>query len=316
MKQYLLMALIAVQIVIVVAIWLVGLQGPKDPEPFLQFEMGSVDNFTISSSDESISLTFEDEKWRLPDGNPADTRKVERVLERLSQTTVDWPVATSEGTAKRFEVTKDSFQKQISVLAGDETLADVYIGTSPSFRKVHARAVDGGPVYAIEFASHEAGTTLNSWLDKSLLRPEGSISSFERVDSYLLSKEEGVWSVEDATELDQSEVRDYIGRFEDLSVFELSEADLAETEPSGQIVITDDEGPYTLTVYYVESSEDWVVHSDREVGHYGLASYIGSEILKDLQDLMPDEEEESEDVQVLEDGGTVITVEDITVEDE
>lgn len=315
MKQYLLMALVAAQIVIVVAIWLIGLQGPKDPEPFLQFEMDSVDSLTISGSDESISLSLEDEQWRLPDGNPADTRKVERVLERLAQTAVDWPVATSESTAKRFEVTKDSFQKQISVLAGDEILADVYIGTSPSFRKVHARSVDGGPIYAIEFSNHEAGTTLNSWLDKSLLRPEGSIGSLERVDSYVLTKDEGEWSSEDGTELDQSEVRDYVERFEDLSVFELSEADLAETDPSGQIVITDDEGPYTLTVYYVESSEDWVVHSDREVGHYGLASYIGSEILKDLEDLVSDEEEEAEEGQMLENGDAVITVEDVT-EDE
>ncbi|MCY3885653.1 MAG: DUF4340 domain-containing protein [Gammaproteobacteria bacterium] len=315
MKQYLLMALVAVQIVVVLAIWLFGLQGPKDPEPFIQFEIDTVDGLTVSSSEESISLTLEDEQWRLPDGNPADTRKVERVLDRLSQTAVDWPVATSESTAKRFEVTKDSFQKQISVLAGNDAVADVYLGTSPSFRKIHARSVDGGPVYSIEFASHEAGTTLNSWLDKSLLRPEGSISSLERVDAFVLTKDEGVWSVVDGTELDQSEVRDYVERFEDLSVFELSEADLSETDPSGRVVIRDDEGSYTLTVFYVEESEDWVVHSDREVGHYGLASYIGSEILKDLEDLLPNEENEEDGEQSFEDGEAVITVEDITEEE-
>ena len=311
MKQYLLIGLFVVQVLIVIAIWLVGLQGPKDPEPFLEFDKGTVDRLSIASSDESINLSKEDDVWKLPDGNPADERKIERVLERLSDATGDWPVATSEGTARRFEVTKDAFQKHISVFAGDDALADIYLGTSPSFRKVHARSVDGGPVYAIEFANHDAGTTVNTWLDKSLLRPQGNISNLERVDAYVLSKSEGVWSVEDEFELDQSKVRDYVERFETLSVFELSEVDVTETEPSGQIVITDDEGPYTLTVYYVESSEDWIVHSDREVSHYGLASYIGSEIVKELEDLAPDEEDENE---IPSDSGAVMTVEDITDE--
>ncbi len=314
MKQYLLIALLVVQVLIVVAIWLLGLQGPKVPEPFLEFDMGTVDRLSIASSDESISLTRVDDVWELPDGNPADERKINRVLERLADASGDWPVATSESTAKRFEVTKDGFQKHISVFADDETLADIYVGTSPSFRLVHARAVNGGPVHAIEFANHDASTTPNSWLDKSLLRPQGSISSLERVDSYVLSKNEGIWSVADETELDQSEVRDYIERFETLSVFELSESDVTETEPSAQIVITDDDGSFTLTLYYVESSEDWVVHSDREVSHYGLATYIGSELVKDLEDLVPEDEEEAESSS--EDGDAVMTVEDITDESE
>lgn len=314
MKQYLLIALLVVQVLIVVAIWLLGLQGPKVPEPFLEFDMGTVDRLSIASSDEAISLTRVDDVWELPDGNPADERKIERVLERLADASGDWPVATSENTAKRFEVTKDSFQKHISVFADDKTLADIYVGTSPSFRLVHARAVNGGPVHAIEFANHDASTTPNSWLDKSLLRPQGSISSLERVDSYVLSKNEGVWSVADETELEQSEVRDYIERFETLSVFELSETDVSETEPSAQIVITDDDGSFTLTLYYVESSEDWVVHSDREVSHYGLATYIGSELVKDLEDLVPEDEEEAESSS--DDGDAVMTVEDITDESE
>lgn len=317
MKQYLLGALLVVQVLIVVAIWLVGLQGPKEPDPFLEFDMNAVDRLAIASTDESISLSKAGDVWTLPDGNPADERKLKRVLERLANVTGDWPVATSERTAERFEVTKNAFQKHISVFAGDETLADIYIGTSPSFRLVHARAVNGGPVHAIEFANHDAGTTPNSWLDKSLLRPQGTITSLELVDSYVLTKDEGVWSVADETELDQSKVRDYVERFETLSVFELSEADVSETEPSGQIVISDDDGSYTLTVYYVESSEDWVVHSDREVSHYGLASYVGSQVVKELEELSPDEEDEEDGEEILlEDGEAVMTVEDITDESE
>lgn len=312
MKQLLLTALVVVQVLIVLAIWLVGLQGPRDPEPFLQFDAATVNRLTVASSEESITLTRQAEEWRLPDGNPADERKIDRVLERLADVQGDWPVASSESTARRFEVTKDAFQKQISVFSDDEVLADVYVGTSPSFRLVHARSVDGGPVYSIEFANHDAGTTPNSWLDKSLLRPEGSIIGLELVDSFVLTKKDDLWTVEDETEVDQSKVGDYVDRFESLSVFELSDIDISETQPTGQIVLTDDEGQYTLTVYFVEASDDWLVRSDREGSLYGLASYVGSEMIKELGDLVSDEDDELSS----KDGDVQMTVEEIIDEEE
>ena len=94
-------------------------------------------------------------------------------------------------------------------------------------------------------------------------------------------------------------------RFESLTVFELSETEIGDAEPRAQFVISDEAGSYTLSVYYIEDSEDWLAHSDRHVSYYGLASYVGSEMVKDLTDLAPDEEE-TDDV--------IITTEDITDE--
>ena len=305
MKQIVLAGILAIQVLIVAVIWLLSLQGPSTPEPFIQFDRASVDRLVLGTADESIDLRREDDQWLMPDGNPADERKVDRVLERLEDVAGDWPVATSESTAKRFEVTKDTFQKHVSVFAGEESLADIYLGTSPSFRKAHARSVKGGPVYAIDFSNHEASTTLDSWLDKSLLRPAGPITAFERVESYTLTDGEDGWESLPEREIDVSKVRSYMDRFESLTVFELSETDIGDNEPRAQFVISDEDGSYTLTVYYIEESEDWIAHSDRHVSHYGLASYVGSELVKDLTELAPDEEETDE---------VIITTEDITDE--
>ena len=305
MKQIVLAGILAVQVLIVAVIWLLSLQGPATPEPFLQFDRATVDRLVLSTADESIELQREDDLWLMPDGNPADERKIDRVLERLEDVAGDWPVATSESTAKRFEVTEDTFQKHVSVFAGEESLADIYLGTSPSFRKAHARSVKGGPVYAIDFSNHEASTTLNSWLEKSLLRPTGPITAFEHVGNYTLTDGEDGWESLPESELDVSKVRSYMDRFESLTVFELSEAEIGDNEPRAQFEITDEDGSYTLTVYYIEDSEDWVVQSDRHVSNYGLASYVGSELVKDLVELAPDEEETDE---------VTITTEDITDE--
>ena len=62
---------------------------------------------------------------------------------------------------------EDSYQRRVQVLTGDETLADVYLGTSPGYRRVHARRADADDVYSIEFSNFEAGTDVSSWLKKS-----------------------------------------------------------------------------------------------------------------------------------------------------
>ncbi len=308
MKQNTLAAILIVQLLVVVAIWIFGRGGANEPEAFLDFDISLADRVTVASQEESIELTREDESWRLADGNPVDQRKLDRVLERLGTAGGDWPVATSDNTAKRFEVTEESFQKHVSIYAGEESLADVYLGTSPSFRRVHARKASGGPVYAIEFSNHEAGTTPVSWLDKTLLRSEGSIAKLERVGAYTLTNQEEAWVADPESELDESKVRSFIDRFETISVFEFSDDDISDVEPTAEFVIEDDEGPTTLTIYHLELTDDWVATSDRHPSQYALATYVGKELLKEIGELAPDvEENESQETN---DGSIIVTTDE------
>ena len=289
MRQNFLIGLLVVQVIVIALFLVTQSGGVRTPEAFLEFDAATVDRFVIASTDESIELTKDGENWVLPDGNPADVDKVDRVIGKLVDSGADWPVATSQSAAKRFEVAQASFQKQISIYSGQDLIVDLYLGTSPNFRRVHARRANKNEIYSIEFSNFEAGTSPSAWLDKSLLQPSGPIKSFERVGAYKLVQEDGKWTTESDSVLDESKVRSYMDRFESLSVFELSDNELSGATTTTQFVIEDDEGFFMLTIYHFDVADDWVVVSDRRGSQYGVNTYTGSQLVKDLSDLAPDE---------------------------
>ena len=307
MKQNVLIGLFVLQVLVIAVLLVSKSGGVQSPEPFLQFDAISVDRFVVASADETIELSKEGGQWILPDGNPANGEKVDRVIGKLADSGADWPVATTQNAAKRFEVTDTTFQKHISIYSGDDMLADVYLGTSPSFRKVHARLGNRNDIYSIEFSNYEAGTSPSSWLDRDLLQPSGAIKSFERIGAYKLAQVDGNWTTDSEVELDESKVRSYMDRFESLTVFELSDNELADATSISEFVIEDDEGEYLLTIYHFDVANEWVAESERRGSQYGVASYIGSELVKELSDLAPDEVSDTElDVQSEDDMEEII----------
>ena len=203
-------------------------------------------------------------------------------------------MATTQSAAKRFEVTDSNFQKHISIFSGEDLLASVYLGTSPSFRKVHARQTDDSDIYAIEFSNYEAGTSASSWLDKELLQTSGTIKELERIGAYTLILDNGNWTTEADLLLDESKVRSYVDRFESLTVFNISDHELTDATTNTQFRIEDADGEFLLTIYHFDVANEWVAVSDRHSSQYGVASYIGSELIKNLEDLAPDAEIEAD----------------------
>ena len=205
-----------------------------EPEPFLSFDAAAIDALTVANNDGTVTLAKTDAGWELPDGIPADASKVDEVVEKLANAAGGWPVASQASTAERFEVTEENHQRHLVLAAGEETIADFYLGTSPGYRKAHARLVDDDDIYAITFSNYEAGVKASDWLDKSLLRAEGSIAAVERVDAFALTKdEEGTWSAANGAILDQGKVETFAGRFTGLSVLGIHEAELAGCAEGG-----------------------------------------------------------------------------------
>ena len=314
-------ALLAIQVVIVGVLLAARSGGIEEPEPFLEFDADSVDTLSVSNSDGSVSLTKVDGAWQLPNGVPAAEFKVDSVLEKLAGTSGGWPVANTESTRERFEVTEDNHQRHILAKAGEETVADIYLGTSPGYRKTHARRTKEDEIYAIGFSNYEAGVKAADWLDRSLLRPKGELAAVRRLpgDSTLaagptgedssgdeappvapiaafeLSKDEdGGWISADGTELDQGKTQTFAGRFTGLSATGVSETTLPESATMS-FVLTDEEGDQTLSVYALEGGEKYVAVSDRVAGAYELSKYIAEQMNKPLADLVPDPPEEEPD---------------------
>lgn len=291
-------ALLAGQLLIVAVLLAAQAGGVREPEPFLSFDAEAADSVEVSNEDGSVRLAREGELWTLEDGLPADDSKVTEMLDKLADAAGGWPVATSDGAAERFEVTEDGHQRHIRIAAGDDHLADIYLGTSPGFRRVHARHAAGGDVYAIDFSNYEAGVKAGDWLERTLLRPEGTLSRIERTgeNGFTLTRtDDDVWDAGEAT-LDVDEVQTFVGRFTGLSVTGTSDAELPE-EATATFHLTDDEGLQELALY--QQDDDYTATSNRIAGQFEVASYIAERMNVTLADLMP-EPEEPEDTEELE----------------
>lgn len=302
MKRSTLATILVIQILLVGLVWGVRLGvDEQGPESLLRFEPESIERIEISSSGEEggVALVLETDQWKLPSGIPADPDKVEQFLTKLADIDSGWPIAEQDSTAQRFEVTDEKHQRRIVVYDAERPVGDLYLGTSPGYRKVHARAADGGPVYSIRFSVYEVGMESSSWLDRSLLAATGEVQALALEGAYTLSNGAEGWVSDEDDELDQEAVETLIDRFRNLTVMDIYEEPISD-EPILTYVVTDDEGPQRLSIVRVENAEEdtttfrYVISSNRREGQYELASYIAERIETTVDDLVatPSEGEE------------------------
>ena len=280
--------LLAAQLILVLVVWGLGQRDAEAPQVFLSFDSATVDKLSISDGETSVELLRIGEEWKYGDDVPANKSKIEDVLKKLGNTSAGWPVGATGSAAERFEVTDNLFQRRLVAKAGEVLVADIYLGTSPSFRKVHARHASGGPVYSIDFSNYEVGAEENEWLDKGLFRPQGSIAGLERKGQFVTTKRNGTW-ISGGDDLNQSEINKLAARFEGLSVTEPSDFQLP-TDPWIQYSLDDEEGTQLLSIYRVSDENNYVITSDRTTGVYGLASFVAEQLDVQLSDLLAKED--------------------------
>lgn len=138
-------------------------------------------------------LTREGDRWLLPalHNLPADPEKVATLLAGLLASNDSWPVAHSSAARQRFEVADYLFQRSIKLSAGDELLDTIYLGTSPGFRKVHARHAGSDAIRAIVFNVYDAPADDNGWVDPRLLQVRTPMRI--DADAYSVNREGGEW---------------------------------------------------------------------------------------------------------------------------
>ena len=287
-RQTILGAILLVQLIVVAVLWSLQSRPGDAPPVFLSFDVSSVDALTVADAESTVTVARADGEWQLPSGLPADGGKVAGVLQKLADAAAGWPVATSESAMERFEVIAESHQRHIVVSSGGETLADVYLGTSPTFGKVHARHAAGGPVHAITFSNYEAGASQSDWLDKALLQPEGAVQSVARAAAdgeWTLTSTDTGWTAV-GMELDQGETDTFVDRLRRLNVLDLIDAQLPP-EPATRLTVVDDAGAHELALFALPD-DDYAATSNRFEGVFGVSSYIAEQLNVSLADLAGD----------------------------
>src|SRR5579871_3827461 len=192
-------AILAVQLVLAVGLSVGGPgKGASAKEPLLIFDAAAVDGIAIDETGaNSVTLARRDGTWMLPEllSFPADSQKVDGLLAKLAQLKKGWPVAASSEAAERFKVTDASHERRIVLKKGDKVLGELLLGTSPSFRLVHARVRGDSNVYNVAFANYDAGSRNEDWLKRDIIAiPDDKIASIG-IGDVTLERKDGKYAV-------------------------------------------------------------------------------------------------------------------------
>lgn len=145
--------------------------------PLLKLNAAEVNELLLDDGEgHQLRLLKENDKWLLPGagGFPADTVRVQGLIDRLAAMQRGWPEATTVEAAARFKVAPDRFERKLSLRAGGKDAAVVYFGTSPGLRKIYLRADGDNEIQAMALSQHELEIKVDSWIDTALLhlKPE------------------------------------------------------------------------------------------------------------------------------------------------
>ncbi len=142
-------------------------------EPLVAFEKDAVDSISIGESGgNSVELVRKDGRWVIPAmaDFPASQGLVSGLLDKLAGMEKGWPVATTAEAARRFKLTEADHMRRIVLKSGGEQVAELMIGTSPSFRQAHVRLAAVDEIHTARIAVHDAGTRGEEWMDREFLK--------------------------------------------------------------------------------------------------------------------------------------------------
>lgn len=141
--------------------------------PLLTFDRERVDRVLVEGTDQTqVTLAKRDGAWTLPEleGFPADATRVAQLLARLAELQGGLPVATSTAAQPRFRVDDADFERRVTLFAGDDKLATLYLGSSPGMGQIHARADGSDRIQVVELAAFDIPAQIDDWIDRMLVQ--------------------------------------------------------------------------------------------------------------------------------------------------
>jgi len=139
----------------------------------LAVDTAAVDELLLEdNTGAKITLKKASEGWLLPGlaDFPADTARVQALVERLASLQRSWPEATTVEAAGRFQVAADRFERRLTLRGGGKDLGRLFFGSSVGLRRVYLRAEGDQDIFAVELAGRDQELDPNSWIDTAVLR--------------------------------------------------------------------------------------------------------------------------------------------------
>ncbi len=194
---------------------------------FLSFSPEAVSSVKLTDSEgKNVILKKDKHGWSIPAyfSAPVDQTKLTGLLGKLAEMKKGFVVATSTDAASRFKVDSGSFENHVFLQGVDKPLADFYVGTSPTFRQVHARREGSDEIVTIPLSSFELESSPNKWLDTSLATIKDDELVGLSFDTFTLKKTNDGWLLEglkDNEKTNQKEIEALVTRARGLTVLDV-----------------------------------------------------------------------------------------------
>lgn len=177
-------------------------------KPLLTVDVESMDAVTIEQQDKTaLRIARKDGGWVLAEKSdfPVLPAKFDQFADKLVNARRSWPVGKTLVAARQFKVTPERFERRVRFLRGTEVLGDVFLGSSPGFRKVHARLDGDEHTYSIDFNAFDAPAEADQWYDTEILKT--AVEDIARVDlgAYALKAEGAGFQIEGLRENEQTD---------------------------------------------------------------------------------------------------------------
>lgn len=210
-------------------------------------------------------LTREGGLWTIGGDLPADPLRVDKLLEQLTATDPGWPVARTEPARQRFQVAPYHFRRRVELRAQNQKIAGVFLGTSPGFRRVHARNEQRDEIFSISLNLFEISPSADQWLDGSLLQVRAPLRIV--ADRYRLDRSGGEWRGEGGETPDPRELEALLAALRSLQVTapasEAARDELAFAEAAVILEVESLGGTVSLEFYEL-GGEHYVISSQFE----------------------------------------------------
>ncbi|GAB5413807.1 MAG: hypothetical protein Cons2KO_14100 [Congregibacter sp.] len=254
----------------------------------------AIDSIRITSTDDDgAELTLEEieGEWRLADSNlPAARDKVDTLLYALTQRDPGFPIAQTAEAAKRFEVSAEKFQRKLT-LTGAEAENVVYLGSSPAFRKVHARVEGDDAIFVAELNTYDADTNADQWLDRSLLGVQGvnGLQVGSQLDEQRYAIVEDTWQNADGSAVNSEDLETLLTGLSSLRVSGVleNETELDTAESTLTVRAERDAGPVTLSILHNADDERYYLHSDAYPQVFNTSAFDAERIIEATAKLRP-----------------------------
>ncbi len=275
-----------VQILLVALVyWPGGAAGPA-AKLLPGFNADAVSGIEISdNNDNRVELVKEATVWqvRLKDKSlyPADGNKVEKLLSKIGAITTDRMVSSAAAARRRLEVAEDRFNRRLVIRKGGEEEIEIFLGTSPGFRKVHVRRGDSDAIFlARDLATWEVAAGQGSWWQRRYLDydPAGalSVSLKNSHGGFTVSRADtgSPWQAEGGRELDREKVASLLDDLCRLTITDLV-VDKSFTpggDPVATLTIEGKDGKKTLSVWKPEKKDGDYTVKLKSSSHYARAA--------------------------------------------